>query len=240
MTEKYHFKEIFDDNESGAIYDKKWLAQFYKEMNDRGLIGKVILSSNSRADNLDDENCELMKKTGFRLLKVGLESGSNETLRRINKKESIEQIEAGVKNAKDHGLRVKLTTMTGFPWETEDDVRKTYEVARKLMFYKARFGDCLQSSVLIPYPGTPLFYEALKENWFSVDPCNYDEYDMSKPILKCSYDAMAWCEKIWKIHKASRFMVRSLLSVKSVDDVKLGLIGFKSLQGHEEDQKWEH
>jgi len=240
MTEKYNFKEIFDDNESGAIYDKKWLAQFYKEMHERGLIGKVILSSNSRADNLDDENCELMKKTGFRLMKVGLESGSNETLRRISKRESIEQIEAGVKNAKDHGLRVKLTTMTGFPWETEDDVRKTYGVARELMFYKARFGDCLQSSVLIPYPGTPLFYEALKENWFSVDPYDYDEYDMSKPVLKCSYDAMAWCEKIWKIHKASRFMLRSLLSVKSVDDVKLGLIGFRSLQGHEEDQKWEH
>src|SRR4030067_2811561 len=240
MTEKYRFKEIFDDNESGAIYNKKWLAQFYKEINDRGFIGEVILSSNSRADNFDDETCKLLKKIGFRLLKVGLESGSNETLQRINKKETIEQIEAGVKNAKDHGLRIKLTTMTGFPWETEDDVRKTYEVTRKIMFYKARFGDCLQSIVLIPYPGTPLFYEALKENWFSVDPYDYDAYDMSKPVLKCSYDAMAWCEKIWKIHKRSRFMLRSLLSLKSLDDVKLGLIGFKSLQGHEEDQKWEH
>src|SRR4030067_3367116 len=118
-------------------------------MNARELIGKVILSSNSRADNLDDENCELMKKTGFRLMKVGLESGSNETLRRISKKESIEQIKAGVKNAKDHGLRVKLTTMTGFPWETEDDVRKTYGVAREPMFYHARFGECLPSNVLI-------------------------------------------------------------------------------------------
>jgi len=29
MTEKYRFKELFDDNESGAIYNKKWLTQFY-------------------------------------------------------------------------------------------------------------------------------------------------------------------------------------------------------------------
>jgi anaerobic magnesium-protoporphyrin IX monomethyl ester cyclase len=208
-------------------------------MNDRGFIGEVILSSNSRADNFDDETCQLLKKTGFRLMKVGLESGSNETLKRINKKETIEQIAAGVKNAKDHGLRVKLTTMTGFPWETEKDVQKTYNIAKKLMVYKARFGDCLQSSVLITYPGTPLYYESLKNNWFAIDPYNYDEYDMAKPILKCSYDPMAWCEKIWKIHKTPIFMLRSLVSVRSVDDVKLGIIGLRSLNGHEADQRWD-
>jgi anaerobic magnesium-protoporphyrin IX monomethyl ester cyclase len=168
-----------------------------------------------------------------------LESGSNETLKRINKKETIEQIAAGVKNAKDHGLRVKLTTMTGFPWETEKDVQKTYNIAKKLMVYKARFGDCLQSSVLITYPGTPLYYESLKNNWFAIDPYNYDEYDMAKPILKCSYDPMAWCEKIWKIHKTPIFMLRSLVSVRSVDDVKLGIIGLRSLNGHEADQRWD-
>jgi radical SAM superfamily enzyme YgiQ (UPF0313 family) len=239
MTDKYGFKEIFDDNESGAIYSKKWLTQFYEEMADRGLVGEVTLSSNSRADNLDDETCRLLKKTGFRLLKVGLESGSNETLKRINKKETIEQIETGTKNAKDHGLRVKLTTMTGFPWETEEDVRKTYQVTKRLMVYKARFGDCLQSSVLVPYPGTPLYYQALQNDWFSIDPLNYDEYDMSKPVLKCSYDPMAWCEKIWKLHKAPLFVLRSLVSLRSFDDLKLGMTGFRSLQGHEEDQRWD-
>lgn len=238
MTKKYRFKEIFDDNESGAIYSKKWLAQFYKEVKDRGLNGEVILSANSRADNFDDETCELLKKTGFRLMKVGLESGSNETLKRINKKETVEHISTGIKNAKDHGLRIKITTMTGFPWETEADVQKTFYVTRKLMLYKAQFGDCLQSSVLVSYPGTPFYYQALKNDWFAVDPYNYDEYDMSKPILKCSYDAMAWCEKIWKIHKDPLFVLRSLVTMRSLSDVRVALVGLRSLQGHEEDQKW--
>ena len=207
-------------------------------MKDRGLIGEVILSSNSRADNFDDETCELLKKTGFRLLKVGLESGSNETLRRLNKKETIEQNAAGIKNAKDHGLRVKITTMTGFPWETEEDVQKTYMITRELMLYKARFGDCLQSSVVVPYPGTPLYYQALKNDWFAIDPHNYEEYDMSKPVLKCSYDAMAWCEKIWKIHKDPIFVLRSFISMRSFKDLKLAMVGLRSLRGHEEDQKW--
>jgi radical SAM superfamily enzyme YgiQ (UPF0313 family) len=129
--------------------------------------------------------------------------------------------------------------MTGFPWESEEDVQKTYNVTRQLMLYKARFGDCLQSSVVIPYPGTPLYYQALKNGWFAVDPYNYEEYDMSKPVLKCSYDAMAWCERIWKIHKDPFFVLRSAISVHGFSDLKLAVIGLRSLRGHEEDQKWE-
>ncbi len=239
MTEKYHFKEIFDDNESGGIYNRKWLCDFHKEMHERGLIGEVNLSSNSRADNLNDETCKILKKTGFRLLKVGLESGSNETLKQISKKETIEQIVAGVKNAKDHGLRVKLTTMTGFPWESEKDVQRTYDITKKLMLYKAKFGDCLQSSVIVTYPGTPLYYASLKNNWFLINPYNYDEYDMGKPMLKCSYDPMIWCEKIWKIHKAPVFMAKSLITLKSVGDIKMAFVGLNSLSGHEKDQRWE-
>ncbi len=238
MTERYHLKEVFDDNESGGIYNKKWLDMFHKEIKDRRYADKITISSNSRADNLDNQTCEILKKTGFRLLKVGLESGSNETLRRISKKETIEQIEKGVKNAKDHGLRVKLTTMTGFPWETEEDVKKTYDVTKKLMLYRTRFGDCLQSSVLVTYPGTPLYYEALKNDWFLINPSNYDEYDMAQPILKCSYDPLLWCEKIWKIHKTPLFILKSLTSMTSINDVKLGAIGLRSLRGHEEDQRW--
>lgn len=238
MTERYRFKEIFDDNESGAVYNKKWLVQFHKEMKDRGLNGEIILSANSRADNFDDETCELLRKTGFRLLKVGLESGSNETLKRINKKETIEEISTGIRNAKDHGLRIKITTMTGFPWETEADVRKTFNVTKKLMLYKAQFGDCLQSSVIAPYPGTPLYYQAIKHDWFAIDPYDYDEYDMSKPVLKCSYDAMVWCEKIWKIHKDPLFVLHSFVSMRSLKDVRVAWIGLRSLRGHEKDQKW--
>ena len=239
MVDKYHFIEIFDDNESGAVYNTKWLAKFKEELRNRKLIGEVILSSNARADNLDDETCKILKETGYRLLKVGLESGRNETLQRLSKKETIEQIMTGVMNAKDHGLRVKLTTMTGFPWESESDVKATYDVTRKLMLYKTKFGDALQSSVVIPYPGTPLYHQSLSNNWFTIDPTDYDQYDMSKPVLKCSYDPMRWCEKIWKILSSPKFLMKSATTMRSIRDIKLAFIGFKSLRGHEEDQRWE-
>lgn len=238
MVDRYHFTEVFDDNESGAVYNVKWLAEFKKELQSRKLIGEVMISSNARSDNFTDETCVLLKAMGYRLLKVGLESGSNETLRRLSKKETIDQIARGIMNAKDHGLRVKMTTMTGFPWESEGDVNKTYSIARKLMLYKTHFGDCLQSSVVIPYPGTPLYNESLANNWFVVNQTDYSQYDMSKPMLKCSYDPMWWCEKIWKIHSEPQFMMKSALSLRSVQDIKLAFIGARSLRGHVEDQRW--
>jgi radical SAM superfamily enzyme YgiQ (UPF0313 family) len=235
LVERYNVKEIFDDNESGAVWNKKWLKKFHIEMRDRGLIGRVILSTNSRADCLDNETCELLKKSGFRLLKVGLESGNNETLKRILKKESIEHIMGGVKTAKDHGLIVMLTVMTGYPWETESDVKRTYEVVKELMLYKTRFGDSLQASVVVPYPGTPLYREAMKNNWFSINPKDYEKFDMSQSVLKAQVDAYMWCDKLWSIHKDPKFMFNSLITMRSTHDLKLAHKGFRSVMAHTND-----
>ncbi|HID26439.1 MAG TPA: radical SAM protein [Methanosarcinales archaeon] len=235
LVNKYKLKEIFDDNESGVIWNKKWLKQFYKEMKERGLIGEVFLSSNARADCLDQKTCDLLKKIGFRLLKVGLESGNEKTLKKLCKREGVRKIKKGVQNAKDHGMKVMLTIMVGYPWETKNDVKKTYEVARELMLYKTSFGDCLQSSVIIPYPGTPLYEEGVRKDWFVIDPKDYEKYDMSMPVLKSYINPFEWCDKMWSIHKESKFILRSLLTMRSFYDLKLAYTGFKSIDAHTKD-----
>lgn len=235
LVNTYKLKEIFDDNDSGAIWNRKWLREFHLEMKERGLIGEVFLSSNARADCLDRETCDILRRTGFRLLKVGLESGSDTTLKRLRKNESIEDIKRGIKNAKDSGLRVLITTMVGYPWETEEDARRTYAVTRELMLYKTRFGDCLQSSFVIPYPGTPLYKEAIEKKMFLIDPEDYEKFDMSQPMLKSPIEPLKWCDRIWGIHEESKFLLKSLLSIRSFHDLKLAYTGFKSISGHKRD-----
>lgn len=235
LVNRYRVKEIFDDNEGGAIWNKTWLKQFHSEMDKRGLLGKVMLSTNARADILDAETCKLLKDTGFRLLKVGLESGNNKTLQKLNKKETVEDIKAGVKNAKDSGLIVMLTIMVGYPWETPDDAEKTYQAARELMLYKTKFGDALQASVIVPYPGTPLYDEAIKNGWFITDPHDYEKLDMSQPVLKTHPMPLEWCDRMWGIHKEPAFMAKSMLTLRSLNDLKLAYTGYKSVSGHKED-----
>lgn len=235
LVDKYKIKEIFDDNENGAVWNKKWLKEFHQEMKDRGLIGDVMISSNARADNLDEETCKLLKTTGYRLLKIGLESGNDETLKKLSKRETVSQIVEGVKNAKDHQLRAMLTIMVGYPWEKEEDVTETYRVARELIMYKTRFGDALQASMIIPYPGTPLHKLALKNNWFTIDPADYDKYDMSQTILETPIDANAWCDRMWSIMKEPEFIIKSGINIRSSSDFGVLYRGIRSIIAHTKD-----
>ncbi len=235
LVERYKVREIFDDNEAGGIWDKEWLREFHHEMKRHDLIGRVVLSTNARADCLDDETCEILKKTGFRLLKIGLESGNDETLKRLVKDETVEEIVKGIKTAKDHGLVVMVTVMVGYPWETEENVQRSCRVARDLMLYKARMGDSLEANIVIPYPGTPLHRDCLKNDWLTIDPGDYEKYGLSRPILKTPVDATKWCKKIWSVHWHPRFVLRSLLTCRTRDDIRLAFRGVRSLLGHEKD-----
>ncbi len=235
LVERYGVKEIFDDNEAGGIWDKEWLRGFYQEMKRNDLIGRVIISSNARADCLDEETCSILKNSGFRLLKIGLESGNNESLKRLVKDETVEEIIEGVKRAKDYGLKVMVTVMVGYPWETEEDVERSCEVAQSLALYRTRIGDSLEANVVIPYPGTPLHRDCLKNDWFAIHPNDYRKYGLSQPILKTEIDAVSWCKRIWSIHHHPKFVLRSLVTCRSIDDVKLALRGVRSLLGHERD-----
>ncbi|MDI6784005.1 MAG: radical SAM protein [bacterium] len=232
LVDCYGIKEVFDDNEAGPMWNAQWVEEFYAEMKKANMLGRVTLSSNARADSLTPRTCELLKKCGFRLLKVGLESGNEQTLKNIHKLESLEQIKQGVKTAKDYGLVVLLTSMVGYPWETEEDVARTYAVARELMLYKTRFGDSLQASVIMPYPGTPLFKEAEQKGWLRLDPKAYNRYDMTEPVLQTKIDTEKWCKKMWKVYYEPKFMLKSLVTIRTLDDMKLLFRAARSLLGH--------
>ncbi|MDI6735888.1 MAG: radical SAM protein [bacterium] len=236
LVENYGVKEIFDDNEAGAIWNKEWVEEFYHQMKKQDLIGKVILSSNARADCLlDGDVCKTLKKTGFRLLKIGLESGNDHSLRRLGKSARVEEIRRGIKNAKDFGLRVMVTIMVGYPWESEEDVKQTYRLGKELLLYKTHCGDSLEANIISSYPGTPLFNDALRHNWFDIDPYDYEKYGLAKPILKTPIDAEKWCNTIWRLHLHPSFIFKSLLTSRSIYDIKLLFRGASSLFGHIKD-----
>ena len=104
-----------------------------------------------------------MARAGFRLIKLGIESANQRTLDRIDKGTSVEALVRGCKEAKQVGLSPHLTTMIGYPWETRDEARRTLDLARRL--FADGWADTIQATVVMPYPGTPLFAEAEREGW---------------------------------------------------------------------------
>ncbi len=237
LYETYGIKEVFDDNEGGFAYDEGYCNDFLNEMKIAGVLGKVYISMNARADSLTPSVCKTLKSIGVRLLKIGVESANDQTLKSIAKLETAQKIRDGIKNAKDSKLVVLLTNMVGYPWESEDDIVNSYNNLKSLMFYKTRFGDSLQASIVVAYPGAPLFNMAIKENWLLIDKEDYEKYDMSYDILKSQIDTDYWVKKFWKIQMHPIFLLRSFLSLRSIDDIRLAFRGLQSLLGHVKDYK---
>lgn len=235
LAERYGVREVFDDNEAGGIWDLDWLRAFARELERLGIARRVMISSNCRADSVTPESCALMRRAGYRLLKIALESGNDLTLARLAKDETVEEIVRGVKMAKDHGFAVLVSVMVGFPWEGEDEAGRTLEVARDLLNYRARCGDCLEANLVIPYPGTPLHRHMRENGWLAAGETDYDLYGRTVPVVRSPVDAIAWGRRLWRLHLAPAFVVRTAASVRSAGDVALCLRGLRSLGGHARD-----
>lgn len=69
---------------------------------------------------------------------LSLQSGCNETLKRMNRRYTIEEFEEVVKRIRRYYPNVALTTdiIVGFPGETEEEFEETYQFLKKIDFYK--------------------------------------------------------------------------------------------------------
>lgn len=67
---------------------------------------------------------------------LSLQSGCDETLKRMNRKYTIEEFEKGVKLLRNKFPNVALTTdiIVGFPGETEEEFEKTYKFLKNIKF----------------------------------------------------------------------------------------------------------
>ena len=229
LIDNYGVKTIFDD--SGTFIVGNQLRKFCRLMIKRGYNKKIDFSCNMRFGACSLEDYKLMKKAGFKMLLFGLESANQKTLDKINKNLKVEQITDSCEQAKKAGLSPHLTIMLGFPWETKDDALKTVELGRSLL--KNGYADTLQATLLIPYPGTALFKEAKEKGWLKT--LDWGKYDMRGPILKTKMkedELMKLIQEIYKIAFDPRFIIKRLISIRSLDDVKFILRGGKKVLGH--------
>ncbi len=231
LISKHGAREIFDD--SGTFPGGQWLTEFCEGMIRRKYTDKILISSNMRFDYLQDaEVPRLMKRAGWRKVKSGLESANQDTLDRIRKGVKVEQIIEGCRNAARAGIDVHLTVMVGFPWENRDDVQRTVDLARMLM--NEGSAEMLQSTVVVPYPGTPLYREAVEKGWLACAPDDYDRFDMSGSVLRTgdltSDELMQMCSAVYRAFLSPRFVVRQV--ARNIGDPAYLWRGAKAVVGH--------
>jgi len=232
LIEKYRVKEIFDD--TGCFPKGAWLKEFCEGMIERGYHKKVVMGCNMRVGALNQEEWNLMAEANFRFVLIGLESMNQGTLNRLNKGIRVEQIEETMRMAKKAGLEPHITTMVGYPWETKAEAEETVSFAKRM--FEEGWIDSLQATIVVPYPGTPMFEEAKRNGWLLTE--DWDRYDMRESVWRSEVgteEVKAFSQALYKAALRPRFILRKIAKIRSLEDFKfLARAGLKVF-GHLKD-----
>ena len=102
----------------------------------------------SRVDTVDEEMLQAMQKAGCKELILGVESGSQKILDRLQKGTTVKQNLKAMKLTKKVGIQLKVGIIVGSPGETWETVEETKQLLKECP------PDFWNVSVLTPFPGS--------------------------------------------------------------------------------------
>jgi len=132
--------------------DKNRVIEICREILRRNL--NIYWWCEARANTIDKEMVDWMKKAGCEHISMAIESGSNRILKNIKKSITVEQGIEAAKIIKQAGIKLKVFFMHGLPGEEYTDIKKTVFLSRYLE-HKIGVDEATQSLTVI-YPGTEL------------------------------------------------------------------------------------
>jgi radical SAM superfamily enzyme YgiQ (UPF0313 family) len=163
---KYGSDEInFNDDLFTA--DKKRLEEFCNKVIEKKMAIRWIAMS--RADYINDDLLKIMKKAGCCKIAMGLESGSQQVLKCMNKNLNLDKSIEAVRKIKKAGISVGVSFVMGHIGETEATIKETIAFAKKINPDTIAF---FQAS---PYPGTD-FYRMAKESGYIRKDAQWIDY----------------------------------------------------------------
>ncbi|MCB9456001.1 MAG: radical SAM protein [Anaerolineaceae bacterium] len=145
-----------------------------QEIIDSGL--KIGFTCNSRVDYVDQEMLQIMAKAGCNTISWGIESASEEILKKARKGTTAIRAQQSVQWAHEAGIRNLGYFIIGLPGETRETIQETIDFSKKLPLDLAIF------HIAAPYPGTPFFFMVMENNWFRPGT-RWEQVDMDQSTV---------------------------------------------------------
>jgi len=141
---------------------------------ERGL--RMPWTCNSRVDFVDPEMLRLMGRAGCTWISWGIESGSEEVLRRARKGITLEQVEQALRWSREARIHNWGYFIIGLPGETEETIQETIRFSKRLPL------DLVLFHIAAPYPGSPFFFEVVEQGWFRPG-IRWEQVDMDRSTV---------------------------------------------------------
>ena len=149
--DQYRVDDIWFVDEEFAISEKR-VMEMCQIM--RSISKPLTFVCSMRVDCVSSEILRTMKEAGCRRILYGVESGSPEILKAMNKKITIAQASKAIIETRKYGIEAYVNFMFAYPEETEETINQTVAFLKKHRLYSG-FG------FTTPLPGTKLFNYAL-------------------------------------------------------------------------------
>lgn len=155
LRELLQLKEIYNI-EGFSIVDDCFLTNKEKALE----IIKKIKSANliwslaARIDQIDSEILYYLKESGCMEIKFGLETGSDEILKKMEKGITVEQAKKVINMVCDMGLTTKVFIISGLPGENDQTNQETIDFLNEMGTEKIKRISLLR---FVPLPGSKIY-----------------------------------------------------------------------------------
>lgn len=200
---KYQIKEVWFDDDDFCI-NKKHVLDICTEIKRRQLNIKWSVMGDAMA--IDEEMMKEMASAGCYFIKFGVESGSKQILKNIEKPLSPEKATEVAQWGRKYNVFTHATFTFGLSGETHDTMRETLSLAKKIKF------DTAQMSIATPFPGTR-FYDKLMQAGH-LKQVDWDQFDGTNTctVERPKLPAM-------EVEKFRKKAIRSIVIKKAQDPI---------------------
>jgi radical SAM superfamily enzyme YgiQ (UPF0313 family) len=186
LADRYNAKQVFFVDDV-FLLTRGNVLEFCRRLTQETLDMQWI--AQMRVDAVNEEVATALVEANCQRIYFGVESGSEAILKRVRKGIDRETIRAGIRSAKDAGIRVKTGWVFGLPG-TLDEQYESISLMRELRPHE------ISIHQFIPFPGTP-FYERPAEHGVRIrDPKDFASFCYGGLSDNISFDYLSHGELV--------------------------------------------
>ena len=188
-------------------YNKEFLRRFCQALINSRMDLTWKLSIGMRASSFNEDIMQWLKQSRCQHIWIGVESGSSNILKKIQKDTSLEQIRSAVALANRANIGITGFFMIGIPGETKKDIQQTLDFAMGLGLQGAVF------NIFTPVPGTALYKELWEQG--RIHQSEFDSMDQKfyrNTFTELSPDELIRLRALayWRFHLRPRIILSRL------------------------------
>lgn len=182
------------------IISKSRIQQLIEILANKGILGKVRFSCSARANLINTSTAKLMKEMGIVSVVLGLESGHPRILNALKGSNVNPEINAeAIKILDKEGIAPNASFIMGSSTETREEMMVTYDFIKKSSLRNFNI------YVMTPFPGTPIWSEAIEkqliredfDNWPILDSVHFAKHYKNAIIVSRTMSR----EELYKTYK---------------------------------------